>query len=206
MNAIEALVYDGATDAACMVIIRCEIDMKSLIQVAVIAASVGDCKLIRMLVWVNPATGEAPVYAGLFEHWDVFDFLMNRGHYWDLGIVASISPAVYARVGRTRPVGIPENLCKGAICNCYTFGFNQESLDFFCKGTTDPVRDVDLVLPTMPAECHKSAPETLRYLLGKYPNVIWTGYDIRITLAFTRFPSPEVEKEFRAVLITAGHP
>lgn len=204
---LEALIYEGESDKTWVLVGQCEVK-DAFASVVKIAAEAGDLRLTRMLAWTGRNLCLAYLSAGLNEHWDVFDLLIRRLSGRDLFLAISISPATHEYM-RSRVTVLdpdPSNIYREAIVNRYRFGFDKEILDYFCKGTTEPILDGSSVLPAVPVKCHESAPETLRYLLSKYPNVIWTRKYIEMSLVFCEFTDPRVEREFKDILIAAGHP
>ncbi len=210
-RATESLLYSADTDIAWLILAYREAPTFIVNSLGELAASIGNYDLMRMILWRGSCPGDCLINSTAFEHWKVLELLLPyQAKNNDLiRKVAAISPAAYRFLTHLGYIlGSPQNLHSEAVANRYRYGFDQEILDFYCKeGTAYPIRDTLSILgPYICAKYHKSALETLRYLLGKFPNVIWTKTDMQQTLFGAEFTSPEIEREFRAMLAAAGHP
>lgn len=210
-RATESLLYSADTDTVWLILAYREAPTFIVNSLGEIAASIGNYDLMRMILWHRSCPGDCLVNSAAFEHWKVLELLLPyQAKNNDLiRKVAAVSPSAYKFLTRLGYIlGSPQNLHSEAVVNRYRYGFDQEILDFYCKeGTTAPILDTLSILgPYICAKYHKSALETLRYLLGKFPNVIWTKTDMNQTLFGAEFTSPEIEREFKATLIAAGHP
>ncbi len=144
-----------------------------------------------------------------YQHWDVLDAMLSGdltrwNGYYIVWLASASVPAIHYFGSRGVDLPFSTYLLREVILACYYNGFDRELLDlaFHLDSAGDSRSPGALVtLLTIPfGTTHPSAPETLKYVLGKYPRFkpIPECYD-QIVL-FPEMHPPEIRKALRKVL------
>lgn len=148
-----------------------------------------------------------------YMHWDVLDVLLSG---WSL----SYAPAEYCAISlmsmsslryyMAKYKGLPyvsSNLRLSAVANCYLYGFDAELLDFVYQAVPrePPLQDDAIIEASVPliGAVHISAPETLEYVIKKYPSVDWSEVTIYEIMDGGEFP-PGICEKLIEILKRAG--
>lgn len=174
------------------------------------ACIVGDPSMVPM---IGDPSGKTLLWklTAKYQHWDVLDVLLpgdlTRWNGYCMVWLASLSvPAIHYFGSRGADLPFSTYLLREVIIACYYNGFDRELLDlaFQLDSTGDSRSPEALVtLLTIPfGTTHPSAPETLEYVLGKYPRfkLIPECYDQIVQ--FPEMHPPEIREALRKVLLS----
>lgn len=196
------IIYEGITDTSWLSYYNVSYRDNWILM---LAARVGNFPLVQILFEPEKAD-YVSLEAGLFEHWDIFDFVARKVSIDKAIRMASVSPQAFECVAAVHNSITIEMVRVGAIDICYKRGFNRETLDYFIgEGTTEPIEASIHLGERVRRRYHSSVLETLQYLLNKYPNPDWYHWDsAEYIVSEGRFDTPELARAFKALLIRAG--
>lgn len=177
-----------------------------------LACEMGNADLVRMLIW----TGKTYYDIGLcmrairLQHWDVMHQIIVSGKYIPAHIACLVTSSVTAyryfrqKYPNYRFAG--NELGSAAVRNSYVYGFDREMLECVCTSRGSHNLVLGCIVPEHIVTIHHSAPETLRFLLGHYPDILWPLHLTlgRVCMLFE--VNGEVMGEIRAILTEYGIP
>lgn len=222
---LKLLTNNGETKIVWKLAARYMIEDEAMYVVSTRAAKTGNVQLMKRLLWAGREDKDPLIRALRFLHWDVvrlFHRSIKKMKEDALAEIATISYATYEGFfGRYVDSDLVEPkkryLTKWTLINVYRFGFDQELLIEFCS---EPIQEVhgELVqgirgvIPTLACanKYHPTAPQTLRFLLKKHPNIGWENCIIEDFLGYKRDHiwrgRGHIYDEMEKLLLEAGCP